>query len=256
MKTKWWKTVSIGLASLTTVLVILLIYGRAAGGEKLFYWILSISVLPFGLIHFTVWLRTRNKIYMLVFSYYLFLGLTFLPVIRSEALHVIFALIAVSLMIPFIMVTMVKKKINWRYREVLELAAKPVSGKADGFTARPFPAGKMETDRAGILKFSRFLFSEMIAYPVFEPDRTVLVIPKNMWVWVLFLKSDYKSSTHITVDNSGHISVKIARDDYSAYRDELTFDLLCGSMGDLFIRWFGLFRENKTGEIIGELNRI
>jgi hypothetical protein len=256
MKTRRWKTMSIGLALITVLLVAMLVYGRAAGGEKLFYWILSISMLPFGLIHFTVWLRTRNKIYIIVFSYYLFLGLAFLPLIRSEAFHVIFALIAVSLMIPFIMTTLVKKKINWRYREVLELAARPVSGTSDGFTNRPFPAGKMNTDRSRLLKFSRFLFSEMIAYPVYEQDRIILIIPKNMWLWVLFLKRNYESSTHIAIGNSGDLSVKIARDEYSAYRDELTFDQLCASMGDLFRQWFTAFENGKECEIINELNGI
>ena len=255
MKTRKIKTMSLGLIAITVILVILLLSGRTLGGEEIFHWVLSLANLPFAFIHFFVWLRTRNPVYLMTFPYYLFIGLTFLPPVHKLKVHLVFAILAALFMVPFV-VTLIKKKINWRYREVLELAAKPVEGKADGFTNRPYPAGNIDAAEEDIRQYSHFLFREMIAYPLVEKERIILVIPKNMWSWIFFLKKDYSKATHVIFENSGNVSVKIAEDEYKAYKDELTFDHLCSSMADLFIKWFELFTKKEDEEIIKELNDI
>ena len=255
VKTKRIKTIGIGGIIITLVLLALLLTGRTIGGEELFYWILSLSNLPYAFMHFFVWIRTKNPVYLITFPYYLFIGLTFLPPLHKANVHFIFAVLAALFMIPFV-ITLIKKKINWRYREVLELAAKPVEGTEDGFTNRTFPAGKISSDEEQIREYSKFLFSEMIVYPIIEKTRTILVIPNNMWKWIFYFSKDYTSNTHVIFEYSGEVLVKIAEDDYKVYKDELTFDLLCSSMAELFMRWFRLFTEKKGKDIISEINMI
>ncbi len=53
-------------------------------------------------------------------------------------------------MIPLVIITLYNyftKKVSFRHRKVLELAAKPINNTTDGFTPRPYPVGEVNFKR-------------------------------------------------------------------------------------------------------------
>jgi len=255
MAEKKLKVTHRGLIIFTLIFLAALIAARIIYGERGLNWGLAGANLFWALLHFVVMIRTRNEVYIITVSYFLFAGLTFLPLLSANPLHVIFAIVAAICLIPFFWV-LISKKINWRYNEILELAAQPVDDSLDGFTSRPFPAGRIEYRRDEIRQFSRFLLKHVIAFPIEEEKRIVLVIPPYISSYLIFFKKNYEKHTHVIFDDSGHVSVRISERDYRAYKEELTFDQLCVSLANLFIRFLELHRDAKEKEIIVQLNAV
>jgi len=63
------------------------------------------------------------------------------------------------------------KRLKWRIRELLELAAAPVSETTNGFTPRPRPLGKVEYSKFELMEFAAFALRNHIAIPYHESDR-------------------------------------------------------------------------------------
>lgn len=239
----------------TAVLYAIIIAARLFYGEIGFYWAFGSVQVLMAAIHFLVLLQTRNPVYLVMIAFYGFLALIFLPPLAGHPWRLFFALAAGILLILHIFV-LISKQINWKYREILGLAAGPVEGAADGFTSRPFPSGSAEYSREDARGLARFLLKYVIAYPIFEADRVVLVIPRYMWSYLIFFKRNYDNETYIAFTDSGQVSVRIARPDYLAYKEELTFDQLCASLGELFQQFMGLYRQGEAKVIIERLNAV
>lgn len=239
----------------TAVLLAAVIVARIFFGEVGFYWALgSVQVLMAG-IHLLVLLRTRNPVYLITVLFYVSLASVFLPPLAGHPWRLFFAVAGAILLILHTIV-LISKQINWRYREILELAARPVESAADGFTSRPYPSGSAEFTGEDARGLAHFLLRYVVAYPVFEGDRVVLVIPRYMWSYLIFFKRNYDNETYIAFTDSGEVSVRIARPDYQAYKEELTFDQLCASLGDLFKQFMGMYRKGETKAIIERLNAV
>lgn len=242
------KPVQTGMMVFTLLLIGSVIIGRIFFGEPGFHWTLSSIQIPLALIHFIVFLRTRFWIYLIPAGMYTLWWLTFFPPLADHPLHLVFAVSSAVFLAAFIAV-LVSRRIDWRYKDILLLSARHVSETADGFTPRPYPTGKTEFSREDALGLSRYLKKYMIAYPFIEPDRAVLVIPEYMWLYMLFLKRDYKNSTYVVFSRSGQVIVRIAERDYTKYKEEFTFDQLCASLGDLFKQFMSWYRENHPEKI-------
>ncbi len=239
----------------TAVLIAIIIAARLFYGEIGFYWALGSAQILMAAIHFLVLLQTRNPVYLITVSFYGFLALVFLPPLDGHPWRLFFAVAAGILLILHTFV-LISKQINWRYREILELAARPVEGAADGFTPRPYPSGSADYTGNDARGLARFLLKYVITYPVFEADRVVLVIPRYMWSYLLFFKRSYDNETYIAFNDAGEVSVRIAKPDYQAYKEELTFDQLCASLGDLFKQFMGMYRQGEAKAIIERLNAV
>jgi hypothetical protein len=254
LKTDDWKIILF-----TLLLIVLLICAESFFGHEMFYYVLCVMPALAALAHFVGFLRTRNWGFLILMFFYVCVFLVFFPPLNSfssyRSLRIIFAVCAGSMFILHIYV-LATKRINWRYREVLELAAKPVDELADGFTSRPFPAGRAGYTKEEILGFSDFLIKNVIAYPFIEEDRVVLVVPENMFTYMLLLKRGYKKDTYVAFDFRGNVSVHIAKKDYQKYVEEFTFDRLCSSLGNLFIGFLDLYKKGNGEKIIKTLNAI
>jgi hypothetical protein len=237
----------------TAVLIAIVAASRILYGEAGFYWALGATQVLMAAIHFLVLLRTRNPVYLITVAFYGLLALVFLPALADHPWRLVFAVAgAVFLFLHFFV--LISKQINWRYREILELAANPVQDAADGFTSRPYPSGRAEFSLEDSRGLARFLLRYVIAYPIFEEDRVVLIIPRYMWSYLLFFRRTYARETYVAFHNTGEVSVRIAEPDYRAYREELTFDELCASLGDLFKRFMSNYREGDPTRIIDLIN--
>lgn len=250
------KTSSWGIILFTLLIVAVLICVWVFFGKDTFYYVMCVMPFLAALAHLVSFFRTKNWGHLIPMLFYVFIVLTFLPPLTyNPKTRLVFGVTAGILFVGEIFI-LSSKRINWRYREILELAAKPVDESADGFTPRPFPAGTALYTKEEILGFTKFLIKHVIAFPFIEKDRVVLVVPENMFAYMLLLKRGYKKDTYVTFDFSGNVTVTIAKKDYQKYRKEFSFDQLCSSLGNLFMEFLELYKKNQSREIINRLNRI
>lgn len=247
----------LGMGIFVMVIVIVIIGSRVIFGREAFYNVFWIILAIFALIHFVVLLRTKNWGHLIAMLFYLFIAATFfnLSFHRHHFLTLFFAVSGFILFILF-MYVMFTNRIKWRYTEILELAARPVDESDDGFSPRPFPAGEARYAKGEVIGFAKFLLKHVIAYPYFEENRVTLVVPQNMFSHLLFLKRSYQKDTYISFDFNGNVSVHIAKKDYQKYKEELTFDRLCDSFGNLFREFLELYQRSESSKIIDRLNAL
>jgi hypothetical protein len=251
LKTSDWQIIVF-----TLFIVAILICCEILFGKEAFY--LMLCVMPFmaALAHLVSFFRTKNWGHLIPMMFYLFIVLIFFPpLVFGPETRIILATIAMVLFVGEIFV-LSSKRINWRYREILELAASPVNESADGFTPRAFPAGEAQYTKDEIIGFTKFLIKHVIAYPFMEGNRVVLVVPQNMFAYMLLLKRSYEKDTYVAFDFKGNVSVTIAKKDYQKFKEELTFDQLCASLGNLFIEFLKLYQKGQSREIIDRLNAV
>lgn len=137
------------------------------------------------------------------------------------------------------------------YRRILHLSAIQVKNTMDGFTSRPFPAGRHPYTRDDVSRFSRFLKKHWIAIPFEDTKSVLLTIKEQNRFW--FSRPGEKENTYIVFSDDGSVFVNIARRDYQKYKSEYSFDELCDSMGVLFKRFLRYHNEGNQEKILEEL---
>jgi hypothetical protein len=247
------KPVQIGMWLLTLALFLAVAFAWIFFGSPGFYWVFGSIQFLFTAMHFFVLLRTRYWAYLIPVCMYFLWGLTFFPPLADHPWHSYFAGASAVFLFAFIFV-LISKRINWRYKEILELTAKPVKETTDGFTHRPFPTGSADFTRKEALGLSRYLKKYVVIFPFIESDRVVLVIPEYMWLYMVLFKKTYKNETYVAFENSGNVTVRISRNDYRKYKEELTFDQLCVSLGDLFKQFMQWYKDGTPEKILDKLN--
>lgn len=241
------------MAAVTAALIVMIIAARVFYGSLGMAWILGAVLLVMGAIHFVVLVVTRNPAYIFLVLFYILAGLTIFPSFSEAPWHLAAAIGAAAALMGMIGV-FISKTINWRYREVLELAAAPVEEVEDGFTPRPFPSGSFNYSRSESEGLGRFLRKYVIAYPFFEKNRVVYVIPRYMWSYLLQIRKNYNKETYVAFADDGEVTVRIDQRDYQAYKEELSFDQLCTFMGNLFKQFMQDYKQGKEKQILHRLN--
>jgi len=227
-----------------------------AFGEITFHFILATVLLAAGMTQLFFVLRLKNAAHLIPLGFYLFAAGTFYSIpFQNQYVTGALAVLAGILFVLF-MCVLFNRKIKWRYREVLELAARSVRSAEDGFTARPFPAGKIEAKPDELKSFAEFLLKQAIAYPITDGEKLVLVIPENLFVYLTGLKKDYRAATYVEIDVNGKMAVKISEKDYRRYQHEFTFDKLCAALGNLFVDFLEIYRNGEDEKIIERMNEI
>jgi hypothetical protein len=136
---------------------------------------------------------------------------------------------------------------------LLELAAKTVNDTNDGYSARPYPSGKRQYSKDEVVKFAEYLNKKLIAVSYIDKDRVILVFSNGLFQYVPFLKPNFKKTTYATFDYEGNCSVYIAKKDYRKYKEELTFDQLCNSFGNVVLDLFNDFRNGQREKILNKI---
>lgn len=146
-------------------------------------------------------------------------------------------------------------KYTARYRRILELAARPVDDAQNGFTQRPYPSGKAVYSKGEIFGFAEFLKSRLIAIPFVESNGITLAFPED-WLGRLYdMHGSYLDDTRVIFQFNGQVSAHITEKDYKKYQEELTFDQLCSSLGNMFIEFMELFKNGEGECILEEIKR-
>lgn len=231
---------------------------NALGFLILFY------ALAFG---FWSFYKTGNY-YMLVSAFYLLsLGGVMLFIKAPETLsgprpefpdEFKIILIFFYLMMFWLFYGMITKRFNYRGREVMELAAWDVEEGPESYTERPRPAGVVDYSKYDIIDFTNYLRKVMIGMTYQEENR-VLIVPIKFgheWGALYNPNFNYLEQTWISFGFDGHVSVHISKKDYLDYREDLAFDRLCESLGQLMITFADFYMKGDKVRITDRLNSV
>ncbi len=169
-----------------------------------------------------------------------------------------FAVVLTIVFLVWLILLAATKKIKWRGREVLEMAAAPVEETGNGYTSRPLPAGKVEFSQQEIMEFAHFARRNLIAVSYVGKDK-VIFVPVMMGregSFILGLKSDYTDETWVSFDFDGNVTVNISHRDYLEYTEALSFNQLCTSLGNLFIDFIETYHRGEGVRIIDRMNAL
>jgi len=141
-----------------------------------------------------------------------------------------------------------------RYLPVLlERAARPVNSAMDGFTDRPYPAGKFDYDEAAVRDFANFTRMYLIATPFYDSGRTIFVLSNGLFQYFKSIMPEFEKLSYVSFNPDGSYDVHISRKDYKRYKDQLTFDELCRSLGIVMLEIYTDFRVGQTEKILKDL---
>ncbi|MFC1916924.1 hypothetical protein ACFLX1_02205, partial [Chloroflexota bacterium] len=107
-----------------------------------------------------------------------------------------------------------------------------------------------------IIQFTQFVRRHLIAVPYTGKDKVVFVPVSagREFPFIMGFKNDYTDETWVAFDFNGDVSVNISHRDYLNYNEELSFDQLCESLGNLFIEFIGMFQRGEGTRIIDRMN--
>ena len=227
--------------------------------------ILAILVWGFTLYYLFVFVRTRNypqlftSAYSAFIGYWSFLLSTYLKTNKEESQELMLAyftcLIFFGVVLGYFVLT---RKFKWRGREIFELAGESVEETGNGYTSRPRPVGKVDYSPEQIHAFARFCSRNLIALP-YSTSKNITLVPIKMgeeYGRLLGFSGDYRDATWVNFDVDGEVSVHIAQKDYLDYRESLSFDQLCTSLGQVFIDFFDLYNKGEGVRVIDRMDDL
>jgi len=250
-----------GLLLPFAVLAIGALFGFLFSLEAAFYFI-AVFFWIYALYSFLTFIRTRNPGFIVVALYQITVGtMAFLMPERiggPRDPEIIFLAFLILFFLVWIIILFITKKMKWRGREILEMAAGPVEDTGSGYTTRPLPAGKTEFTQKQIKQFTQFAMRHLIAVPYVGKDKVVFVpvIAGREFTFIMGLKNDYTDETWVAFDSNGDVSVNISHRDYLNYNEELSFDQLCESLGNLFIDFVEMFQRGEGTRVIDRMNNV
>lgn len=211
---------------------------------------------------FATFLRTRNAGFVVVTLFQLSAGVlaslyaAYGPGRAVPAQGALFLAGGVVLFGAWSVLLVVTRRIKWRGRDLLELAAASVDQVGDGYTARPLPVGRTDITRDQLLEFTAFARRHLIAATYVGRDRVafVPVAEGREPAFILGLRGNYLAETWVSIDFDGNVAAFVSKRDYLAYREAIAFDELCASLGNMFVEFLDLFRRGEAVRIVDRLD--
>jgi hypothetical protein len=231
-------------------------------GPVIAKWVLGGAAMLFGGFMLVGYLRTYNTGYLILSIYNILWGgfVWSLPIPFPDELPTLTKLLIVVLLflLPALWFFTLSKRMKWRGREIFELAAFKVEDTTSGYTSRPRPVGKADYTEQELHAFADFLSKNLIALSYFETDRVIFAPIKNSqeYPFLLGVTPDLNEFSWVAFELNGNVSTHISHKDYLAYRDELSFDALCESMGQLFIEFLEICQRGEQVRVIERLNAL
>lgn len=236
----------IGLVLFTSVFVII----RTTMAERMADVLCGIIYLGVTAVCLFAWIKNKQVHILPIMLLNLMVALDFFA--GLEMLMMIINVFLVPLLIYMFFVFL---KHMAHYRRILELAARPVDDAQNGFTQRPYPSGKAVYSKGEIFGFAEFLKSRLIAIPFVESNGITLAFPED-WLGRLYdMHGSYLDDTRVIFQFNGQVSAHITEKDYKKYQEELTFDQLCSSLGNMFIEFMELYKNGEGDLILEKIKR-
>ena len=107
------------------------------------------------------------------------------------------------------------ERLELNSRRLFRLAAERIYKTSDGYTERPFSAGKAQYTKDELLGLARFLHAKYIVHPFYLEDCICLAFSMNKSLVVVEEPSEV---SHIILDHSGNMRVKILHPKFSIFR--------------------------------------
>lgn len=145
------------------------------------------------------------------------------------------------------------ERLETNARRIFKLASELIVETSNGYTSRPYTAGKAVYTREELLGFSRILQSRYVALSLHRENGTYFIFSLN--ISPLAVKEPEQSS-YCLFDKDGNVIVHITAKDYRQYRQNLNFDQLCDSTGKIFIRFLEYYKEGFEARITEELKSV
>ena len=137
--------------------------------------------------------------------------------------------------------------------KLFKLCGRLLTDENNGYTERPFSAGKHNYDNNQLISFATFLESKKICVAEFEDKGVKLKF--SMGISPLRKNSGNKIS-YVSFDDNGNVIVFISQKDYHQYRKQYTFDQLCNRMGNIFIRFADYHANHNESRIINDMKSV
>jgi len=252
------------MAGLIPALVVLLAFGVTAtfAGLRAAFYVMGALVFVVAFYVLVTFARTRNRGYLISGLFVLSQGLFDMTFPRSFGsdgyrLHYLFLFCELFFGV-WLGYLAVNKRLKWRGREILELAAAPVEETGNGYTGRPLAAGKTEFSRREIVALAEFAARHLIAVSYVQADRVVFVpvMSGKEIGYMLGLRPHHDKETWVSIGFDGSVSVNISKEDYLTYREDRSFVQLCKSLGDLFIEFLELVKRGEGTRIVDRMDAL
>ena len=251
----YFALIPFGILVVTAILITM-------GGLKAGRTFLAVIFWVYAAVSLITLIRTQNLSFLVVVFFQISAGFQVyhLQVFRQpeqKATAITLASITLFFMVSTFALAL-SKKLRWRGREILELAAAPVEDIGDGYTPRPLPAGKSDLTPQQVSDYANFARRNLLAVIYKGKDRIVFVPVVNgrEVLFLLGLKGDYTQETWVSFDAKGNISVNISKPDYLQYKEAYAFDQLCAALANLFVEFINLHSRGESNRIINRLNDL
>ena len=248
-------------------LIVILIFGivtlaidMAAG-----FIVLSVSYMVLAVVNLVGTIRTSNFGLMVACAFDLYFFLLFLllsqvvwqrqPMQLEWQIGYFTGALFFGTLLGYMMIT---KRIKWRGREILELAAEGVETNESSYTSRPRPVGKVKFGQKEILAFARFASRNLLTLNQVNPQQVTLVPVRMGQEYSLVFRKPgtLLDATWISFGFDGSVAVHISHKDYLDYMQPPDFDKLCQSLGDLFIEFAEMHQRGEGSRIIDRLDAL
>jgi len=167
-------------------------------------------------------------------------------------------LVTTILLFDWLLYLNFKRKLKWRGREILELAAQNITETKSNFTDRPLPTGKVDFSKKELEGFATFFEKKLLGLCYLEDNRLVFMPLKykNEYFALYNPNYNYHEKTWVAINFKGNISVNISKEDYLDYKEDLAFDQLCNALSDLMVEFIQLYLDDRSVRIIDKLDNL
>lgn len=246
------------------VLIMLFAFAAIFFGLTAALTVMFIGFALYAIFSFVLYLRTHNVSFLAACIMQLLFGFFFATLPEGftpfpnpkMAWSLYFCAFVIGVWL--VMLIVVRRKNKFKGRELFELAARSTELASDGFTNRPRPAGKTTYTKDELMGFAEYIRRNLIALPYLEENQVVFV-PIRMGDEYLFTFSPdsfRQGRTWIGFDFHGNVTVSMSKQDYLAYKEELSFDQLCNNLGQLFIKFMEHYKKGEEERIVYQLNEL
>ena len=254
-----------GLLPAIISVIIFILVGLIWGPSLAFYVLGSIIIL-YALFMFYAYYRTKHPwtlvstIYMLTYGSLLF-SITPHMIIGTEIYfpwESKVLLVLTIFLFWWLIYLNYRRKLKWRGREILELAAYNIEKTDGSFTERPQPTGKVNISKSELEDFARYFQKKLLGLAYWE-DTRIVFMPlkyKNEYFALFNPNYNYREKTWVAINYNGQVSVNISKKDYLEYREDLAFDELCKSLSDVITDFLELFIEGREVRIIDKMDEL
>lgn len=150
------------------------------------------------------------------------------------------------------------RKMKWRGRDILELAAQNVDDTSGVHTNRPLPTAMVRYSKLELEAFAEFFQKKLLGLCYFEKERIVFMPLKykNEFLAIFSSQFAYLDKSWVAITYDGQVSANISKTDYFEYKENLAFEQLCLGLSDVIIDFIDLYLEGSEVRIIDKMDQL